>query len=107
VEVYVQAPTSTTITMVLLSGEAGTNAVAGYVTATGNDGAGNRYVIGSASTFTADTTNGGISASSVVGLDAFVGVQAGGASALAGDTAADLFSCYIAAPAETVQAVRR
>jgi hypothetical protein len=107
VEVYVQAPTSTTIKVVLSSGAAGTNAVPGYVVGTSDDGAGNRYVIGSASAFTADTTNGGITATSVVALDAFIGVQVGGASALPGDTAADLFSYYIAAPAETVQAVRR
>jgi hypothetical protein len=106
VEVYVQAASSATVKLVLTSAETGT-AAAGYVTASGNDGAGNRYVIGSASLFTADTTNGGISATSTTVLDAFIGIQAGGASAVPGDTAADLFAAYIAAPSETVQAVRR
>ena len=107
VELYVQAATSTTVKLVLVTPETGTNATASYVTATANDGDGNRYVIGSAGLFTADTTNGGISASSTVALDAFIGVAVGGNAALVGDTAADLFSAYLAAPSETVQAVRR
>lgn len=106
VEVYVQAATSTTVQLVLITPELGT-AGGGYVTASANDGANNRYVIGSASLFTADTTNGGISATAVTALDAFIGVQVGGNAALAGDTAADLFNAYIGAASETVQAVRR
>lgn len=107
VEVYVQAATSTTVKLVLTSAETGTNANAGYVTATSDDSDGNRYVIGSANTFTADVVNGGISNTSTTALDAFIGVQAGGAAALSGDTAADLFKAYVGAPSETVQAVRR
>ena len=107
VELYVQASWSTTIALSLASAETGSNAHAGYVVATADDGAGNRYVIGSASTFTANTSQGGITASNVVALDAFVGVQAGGAAAFDGDQADDLWSAYLAAPAETIQAVRR
>ncbi len=106
VEAYVQAEFSTTISIVRSTTEAAT-ASTGYLTATSNDGAGNKYVIGSTKTFTADTTNGGISVSSAVAMDAFIGVALGGTSAQVGDQPADLFGAYLGAPAETVQAVRR
>jgi hypothetical protein len=106
VEVYVQAASATTVQLVLSTPEAGT-AAGGYVSASADDGAGNRYVIGSAGLFTADTTNGGITATATTAMDAFIGVQAGGAAALPGDTAADLFKAYVGAPSESVQAVRR
>ena len=107
VEIYVQNSYSTTMKLAAFTPEAGNASSSGYLRATSNDGDGNRYVVGSASTFTTDTVNGSISATSVVGFDAFIGVEAGGLSALAGDQAADLFSSYLGAPAETIQAVRR
>lgn len=106
VELYVQNPWSTTITLALSTPEAATVG-SGYARATSNDGAGNRFVVGSASAFTTDTVNGSITATSVVGVDAFIGVEIGGATALAGDKSSDLFAAYLGAPAETVQAVRR
>jgi hypothetical protein len=108
VELYVQNTYSTTVKLALSTPEAGTLAATpGALRASVNDGAGNRYVVGSASTFTADIANGAVSASSVVAFDAFIGVEVGGLSALPGDTALDLFAAYLGAPAETVQAVRR
>lgn len=106
VELYVQAETSTTLKVVRGTTEAGTSGT-GYVSATSNDGAGNRYIVGSALTFTADTANGGLSLASTTTLDAFVGVVVGGGSAVAGDQAANLYSQYLGAPAESVQGVRR
>lgn len=106
VEVYVQAEFSSTLKLVRASTEAGT-AGTGYVAATSNDGASNRYIIGSAKTFTADTTIGGISVSSAVTLDAFIGAVVGGGSAAAGDQAANLYAQYLGSPSEVVRAVRR
>lgn len=105
-ELYVQAAFSSTLKVVRASTEAGT-AGTGYVRATVNDGAGNRYIVGSALTHTADTTNGGLSLAATTTLDAFVGVIAAGSGAVAGDQAADLYAQYLGAPSELVQAVRR
>jgi hypothetical protein len=106
VEVYVQGEFSATLTIQCVTAEAGT-AGTGYVSATANDAAGNRYIIGSAKTFTALTTQGGIQLASTVTLDAFIGVVAGGSGAVAGDVAGDLYAQYLGAPSELVQAVRR
>jgi hypothetical protein len=106
VELYIQSASSTTVTVATAIAEAGT-ASGGYLRATANDDAGNRYVVGSAGTFTTDIANGAITATSVVGMDAFVGVEAGGSVALSGDRADDLMAAYLGAPAESVQAVRR
>lgn len=105
-ELYVQASFSSTLKVVRATTEAGTSAT-GYVRATANDGAGNRYIVGSALTHTADTTNGGISLASTTTLDAFIGVIAAGSSAVAGDQAGDLYSQYLGSPSELVTAVRR
>lgn len=105
-ELYVQAETSSTIKLVRATTEAGT-ASTGYITATANDGAGNRYIIGSAHTFTGDTSNGGLSVSASTTLDAFIGVVAGGSGAVSGDQAANLWVQYIGTQEELVQAVRR
>jgi len=105
-ELYVQASFSSTLKVVRATTEAGT-AGTGYVRATANDAAGNRYIIGSALTHTADTTNGGLSLAATTTLDAFIGVIAAGSSAVAGDQAADLYAQYLGSPAELVQAVRR
>lgn len=107
-EFYIQAEVAATLKVVRGTTEAGSSGGGGaYVTATSNDGAGNKFIVGSALTNTADTTNGGISLAATTTLDAFVGVVAGGSGAVSGDLAADLFGQYCSAPAELVQAVRR
>lgn len=106
VEVYVQGEFSATLKIVRATTEAGTSGT-GFVRATSNDANGNRYVIGSALTFTGDTTIGGISLAATTTLDAFIGVEAGGSSAVAGDQAANLFAQYLGAAPEQVQGVRR
>lgn len=105
-ELYVQASYSATLKVVRGTTEAGT-AATGYVRATANDAAGNRYIVGSTLTHTADTTNGGLSLAATTTLDAFIGVLAAGSGAVAGDQAADLYAQYLGAPSELVQAVRR
>lgn len=106
-DVFVQAEFGATLKIVRAANETGTNALAGTVVASANDADGNKYIVGSARTFTADTVAGGLSIASTAVLDAFVGVVAGGTGAVAGDTATDLQKQYIGAPAESVQAVRR
>ncbi len=106
VELYLTASSSTTLKVALTSAQAGANGT-GYVSASANDGAGNRYVVGSALAYTSDLTQGGISLASTTTLDAFLGVAAGGSSAVAGDAAADLSAQYLGVPSSRVQGVRR
>ena len=74
--------------------EAGTAFTRG-VRAPSNDADGNRYVIGSAKTHTAELTAGGISIASGTVLDFFVGSEIAGSAAVAGDTAAALLNQYL------------
>lgn len=107
VEVVMQAEFGATLKVVRTTTEAGTNALGGTVVATSNDADGNKYIVGSARTFTPDTTVGGLSIAAVTLLDAFIGVVAAGTGAITGDTATDLQKQYIGAPSESIQAVRR
>lgn len=104
VEVYVQHQFGTTLKIVRSAVEA-SSASTGYIVATAADGANNKYILGSAKSFTADNVNGGISKAATPTLDAFIGVVVNGAGA--GDIAADLFKQYLGAPSEFVQGVRR
>jgi len=107
-ELYYQSQLAGILKVVRPTAEAGSNGGSGaYVFATSNDADGNKYVVGSALTNIQDLSNGGISVSAAVALDAFIGVAVGGASAPAGDAPADLWNQYIAAPAELVQGIRR
>jgi hypothetical protein len=74
---------------------------------TTNDGAGNRYVVGTSKSHTADLVNGGIEKASVSSLDFFVGSEIGGTGAIAGDQAADLCLQYLGHVSERTIAVRR
>lgn len=107
-EMYVQAQVASTIKLALGTPAAGSSGGGGgYVVQTSNDANGNRYIVGSALTNTQDLVNGSISTSASVAMDLFVGTVVGGGSALTGDTAADLYSQYVAAPSELVQGIRR
>ncbi|MFJ4926835.1 hypothetical protein [Streptomyces sp. NPDC088736] len=107
VEGYLQIGTSATLAAYRASLETNTSAAAsGYVTATGNDADGNRFAAGSARTFTAHT-NGGVVKSSATAMDFWIGVAAGGGSAVAGDTALDLRNQYVGAVPEATYCVRR
>lgn len=88
--------------------EAGTSpASSGYVRATSNDANGNRYVVGSARSFSALTASGGLSKGSATSLDFFIGAEVGGSAAQTGDQAANLVAQYLTAMAETTVAARR
>lgn len=107
VEVVIQAEFGATLKVVRTSNETGVNTLAGTVVASANDADGNKYIVGSSRTFTADTVAGGLSIAAVSVLDAFVGVVAAGTGAVAGDTATDLQKQYVGAPTEFIQATRR
>lgn len=105
-EIYIQSSSSTTLKFMRSATEAGTQAVnLTYIRATAADGAGNKYVMASAGTFTADVANGAISKAAVVSLDIMSGVEI--AAAPAGDVAADMYNQYLGTPSELVTAVRR
>jgi hypothetical protein len=106
VELFVRTSTSGVIKVARSSSEAATSAT-GYIRATSDDAAGNRYVCGSARSFTPDVGVGGISKASATSLDAFVCVELGGSSAVSGDQAANLLAQYLGSPAERVSAARR
>lgn len=105
-EIYIQTETSTSLKIVRATTEAGTVSTNGaWVRPTTADAAGNRYIVGSSQTLTADAAHGGFSLAATVSLGAFVGVEI--ASAPSGDLAADLFAQYLGAPSELVQGVSR
>lgn len=107
VEGYVQDPSSTTIVVTPDVLETATdNHTAGWMRATSNDAAGNRFVTGSARSFTAET-NGGITKATTPTLDFFIGVEAGGSGAVSGDQGLDLRNQYIGAMAEKVGVAKR
>jgi hypothetical protein len=107
VEGYLQTGTSATLSAYRSTLETNTSfAASGYVTATGNDADSNRFAVGSARTFTAHT-NGGVTKSSATSLDFWIGVAAGGGSAVSGDAATDLRNQYVACMPESVYGVRR
>jgi hypothetical protein len=106
IEVYVQSEFGGALKIMRATNETGVNSPAGTVVASANDADGNKYIVGSARTFTADL-NGGISKAAASTLDAFIGVVAAGTGAVAGDQAVDLQKQYLGLPSELVQAVRR
>lgn len=108
VETVLKVNTAATLAWYRPTTEPGTApASAGYVSATADDAAGNRYVIGAAKAFTPNTAVGGLYGSAVRTLSAMIGSVAAGGSATAGNTAADLMAQYLIAYSETVTAVRR
>jgi hypothetical protein len=108
VEGYVTTTSSKTLAIWPTAGEASTaTASTGYVRATSNDAQGNRYVCGSARSFTGLTTAGGLSKAASTRMDFFIGAEVGGSAAQTGDQAANLVSQYLMALSEvTVAAVR-
>lgn len=107
VEGYLQTGTAATLAAYRSTLETNTSfAASGYVTATANDSDGNRFAVGSARTFTAHT-NGGVIKSAATAMDVWIGVAAGGGSAVSGDAATDLRNQYVACMPEAVYGVRR
>lgn len=107
VEGYLQTGTAATLAAYRSALETNTSfAASGYVTATGNDSDGNRFAVGSARSFTAHT-NGGVIKSSATSMDFWIGVVAGGGSAVSGDAATDLRNQYVSCMPEAIYGVRR
>lgn len=103
---FLQRHAAATLGVRLSTAVAGTSFTGG-VRASSNDANGNRYVVGSAVSHTADIGNGGLSKASVSKLDFFIGMVVGGSSAQSGDTHEDLMAQYLGTPAETTLVVRR
>jgi len=105
VEVFLQSQVSGQFKVVRATAEVGSSAT-GYVYATSADAAGDKYIVGSALSTTADLVNGGITSSaSVVYMDALIGAQV--STSASGDLVADLYNQYLATPSELIQGVRR
>ncbi|MBD9700640.1 hypothetical protein IHE56_00745 [Streptomyces sp. ID01-12c] len=107
VEGYLQTGTAATLAAYRQTLETNTSfAASGYVTATGDDADSNRFAAGSARTFTAHA-NGGVLKAATTSLDFWIGVAAGGGSAVSGDAATDLRNQYVSCMPEAVYGVRR
>lgn len=105
VEVYVQRGDSGSISVYLATPETMTDATS-YVARTTNDSDGNRAICGSARNFNPHA-DGGITRTSTTVLDCYLGVVAGGGSAVSGDQATHLRDQYIGAMPELTSASRR
>jgi hypothetical protein len=108
VETYLQTDIAGTKSWYRAAAEASTApASASYVTATGNDAGGNKFVAIAATSFTALTVQGGLTKASTRTLDAGLGSVIGGSGAAAGDVATVLRDHYIRTMAEQTMGVRR
>lgn len=105
VEGYLQRGDSGTLSVYLATAETMTDNTS-YVVKTTNDADGNRAIAGSARNFDAHA-NGGLTKTSATWLDFYIGVVAGGGSAVSGDQAAHLRDQYVGALPEAVMAVKR
>lgn len=82
-------------------------AAAGYIASTTSDGDGNRWVIGSAQACTAAGTFGLAANVAAVGLAGYIGCVRAGASAVAGDTAAQVNAQWLGQPTQAERVIRR
>jgi hypothetical protein len=98
VEATLQTDASTTLGVYRPTAEAGTApASGGHVMASANDAAGNRYIVITPRSFTAQTTQGGITASAATRRDFALGSVVGGSAAISGDTASAMVAQYLTA----------
>lgn len=77
----------------------------GYVIASSSNNEGNKYMIGSPSTYTADTTNLGIEVSGTTAVKGFIGAEVG-TSASGANTADSIRDQYLDSIFETVRIVK-
>lgn len=105
-EFYVTASPAGTITAGLETPESTTSG-AGWITASSNDLAGNRFIVCSAGSYTASTPTSKISVTSAAAMDFAAGLVVGGSSAVSGDGASALYSQYLGTVPERVQGARR
>lgn len=105
VEGYMQRATSGNLDVLLDVAEPFTdNSASGYVIATSADAAGNKFVAGSAKTFTPHAS-GGVSKASTTTLDFWLGTEISGA--VAGDQATNLRDQYIGVTSENTVVIPR
>jgi hypothetical protein len=105
VEGWLQRGDSGTLSVYLGSAETLTDSTS-YVVRSTDDGDGNRVIAGSARAFDPHD-DGGLTKTSSTAMDFYLGVLAGGSSAVSGDQAAHLQAQFIGALPEVVAAVRR
>jgi hypothetical protein len=103
IEGYMQNSSSTTL-KIDPAGTVASSSGTGYQVATSGT---HRVACGSARSFTADNTNGGISKSSTTSFDFWIGPVLNAASPQTGDSATELRDQYIGSMPEIVYAVRR
>ena len=110
---YLTIPASGTIKVVRGVTEAGATftptgaSSAAGVDAAADDDYGNRYIVGTPSSHTADTTEGGLSNASITSLGFFIGSEIGGANAQAGDLTDDVALQALALTADATRSLRR
>jgi hypothetical protein len=108
IEGYSQADRSNLAAVWLETAESSTSpASSGYVRATNNDAQGNRFVCGSARSFSGLTAAGGLAKTATTKLDFFIGAEVAGSAAVTGDQAANLVAQYLTAMGEVTLAARR
>jgi hypothetical protein len=105
VEGYLQRGDSGNLSVYLASAESMTDSTS-YVVATSADGDGNKAIAGSARNFDPHA-DGGLTRTLNAAMDFWLGVVAGGDSAVSGDQATHLRDQFIGALPEVVAAVRR
>lgn len=105
IEGYLQRGDSGTMSVYLATSETCTDSTS-YVVRSANDTDGNRVIAGSARNFDPHAS-GGITRTASTALDFYLGVVAGGGSAVSGDQAIHLRDQYVGALPEVVAAVRR
>ena len=105
VEGYLQRGDSGTMSVYLANAETMSDQTS-YVVRSTDDSDGNRAIAGSARNFDPHA-DGGITKTSSTAMDFWLGVVAGGNSAVSGDQATNLRDAYIGALPEVVAAVRR
>ena len=106
VEVIMKKPVASTMSIGPSSSVASASFTGGY-RPTANDADGNRYVLGSARSFTGNSGTGVISKNATPRFDFMLGIELDGTSAIAGDTGSDLLAQYLGSPSESIQVVRR
>lgn len=106
VEGYLQT-SSSTILSAWSDSATSVSASAGYVSATSDDADGNRATAGSARSFTALTSQGGLYKAATTTLDFYLGTVVGGSAAAPGDVASVLRDQYVTAMAVFDRGVKR
>ena len=99
-------PGGVTLVVGLVTPETTTSGT-GYITATSDDAAGNRFLGGCAETFTAGTGTSSMTVTSATSMNLMLGSVVGGGSAASGDQATNHIARWLGSTAEVTRAFRR